>query len=272
MISKQLTRKDFLRIATKIGVFGTASYLAGAPLYEILNANAYQGYKKSDVSLLITNLTDEERKLIYALNTPQKVIEWMKKYLKYDYQYDKPDSQSTVRSFRRVLRDRKAHCLEGAIFAAAILREYNYPPLIICIEAKDDSDHNIFLYTMDGKIGSIAISRFPLLWDRPPIFSSVYELVESYYNCYLDDDGKKSMRGYSQILNLNKFLKQGINWVTGEQELREIEDSLWNLYYLKLFPKDKKEYYKFTKSYHYVKIDPKLVRAGDFELTPPLIR
>ena len=38
---------------------------------------------------------------------------------------------STAWSPRRVLRERTAHCLEGAIFAAVALRALGYPPLLL---------------------------------------------------------------------------------------------------------------------------------------------
>jgi len=41
----------------------------------------------------------------------------------------------TAWSPRKVLREKTAHCLEGAIFAAAALRVLGFPPLIIDLEA-----------------------------------------------------------------------------------------------------------------------------------------
>ncbi len=41
----------------------------------------------------------------------------------------------TAWSPRRVLRERTAHCLEGAIFAAAALRVLGFPPLLLDLEA-----------------------------------------------------------------------------------------------------------------------------------------
>ena len=42
---------------------------------------------------------------------------------------------------RRVLREGTAHCLEGALFAAAALRVLGHPPLILDFEAEHDTDH-----------------------------------------------------------------------------------------------------------------------------------
>ncbi|MGB8967650.1 MAG: hypothetical protein WCC16_02495, partial [Candidatus Sulfotelmatobacter sp.] len=47
----------------------------------------------------------------------------------------------TAWSPRRVLAEQTAHCLEGAIFAAAALRANGYPPLLLDFEADHDTDH-----------------------------------------------------------------------------------------------------------------------------------
>ena len=47
----------------------------------------------------------------------------------------------TAWSPRVVLRKRTAHCLEGAIFAAAALRVLGFPPLLLDLEADNDTDH-----------------------------------------------------------------------------------------------------------------------------------
>src|SRR5258708_14895576 len=42
---------------------------------------------------------------------------------------------------RRVLRDRRAHCFDGALLAAAALRRLGLPPLIVDLYAERDDDH-----------------------------------------------------------------------------------------------------------------------------------
>ena len=49
----------------------------------------------------------------------------------------------TAWSPRKVLSEKTAHCLEGAIFAAAALRVLGFPPLIFDMEADQDTDHVI---------------------------------------------------------------------------------------------------------------------------------
>src|SRR5258708_2423550 len=76
---------------------------------------------------------------------------------------------TTAWSPRRVLRERTAHCLEGAIFAAAALRAIGRPPLIIDLEGERDSDHVLAVYKERDHCGTVAISHFSGLGHRVPV-------------------------------------------------------------------------------------------------------
>src|SRR5437868_2189207 len=54
----------------------------------------------------------------------------------------------TAWSPRQVLRERTAHCLEGAIFGAAALRVLGFPPLLWDLEAVNDTDHVLAIFKM----------------------------------------------------------------------------------------------------------------------------
>jgi len=60
---------------------------------------------------------------------------------------------------RKVIEHRTAHCLEGAIFAAAALRYNGHPPLILDLEAKNDTDHVIAVLKENNWWGAIASSN-----------------------------------------------------------------------------------------------------------------
>jgi hypothetical protein len=70
---------------------------------------------------------------------------------------------STGWSPRRVLCERTAHCLEGAVFAAAALRVLGYPPLLLDLEAVQDS-----------------------LRYRAPVYRTIRELALSYFEGYVN--------------------------------------------------------------------------------------
>src|SRR5438874_9478048 len=76
----------------------------------------------------------------------------------------------TAWSPRRVLQERTAHCLEGAIFAAAALRVIGYPPLVIDLEAENDTDHVIAVYRLGDAWGAIAKSNYSGCRGRQPAY------------------------------------------------------------------------------------------------------
>jgi len=203
--------------------------------------------------------TREEKYLIASLNTPQKIAKYIHEELKYDNQDDYHEHLLLDRSFRRVVRDKKAHCLDGAIFSAAVMREHGHTPYIVCLDAFRDHSHNIMVYRdkNNGKIGSLALSRDQNLWERKPAYKNLYELILSYYHVYTEypenmDSIKSSemndvfftLRGYSQLIDLNDYLKKDIDWITGEKSLDIIENDFYNVTYKTIFPVGNSIYYK----------------------------
>jgi hypothetical protein len=93
----------------------------------------------------------------------------------------------TLRSFR--LRRGTAHCLEAALFAACVLEQHGYPPLVMTFESVDGLDHVIFIYRKRGRWGSVARSRDPGLHGRKPVFRSLRALTMSYFDAYIDPTG-----------------------------------------------------------------------------------
>ena len=116
---------------------------------------------------------------------------------------------------RRVLREGVAHCLEGAMLAAAAMRELGYPPLIVDLEGEQDTDHVIAVYRAGRYWGSIAKSHFNGLRDRPPIFRSLRELAISYFDDYFNLRRERSLRTYSQPVDLSRF--DHLSWTTSER-------------------------------------------------------
>src|SRR5512132_4599 len=66
----------------------------------------------------------------------------------------------TAWSPRKVLRERTAHCLEGAIFGAAALSVLGFPPLLLDMESvPDDTDHVVAVFRRSGRWGAVAKSN-----------------------------------------------------------------------------------------------------------------
>ena len=158
------------------------------------------------------DLARAEVALLRRLSTPDKV----QRYLD-DLTYNLEKGGDTVRSPRRVMRDRTAHCAEGAFFAAAAFRVNGRPPIIVDLEADNDDDHVLAVYRERGLWGSVATSKFSGLRFRAPVYRTIRELVMSYFEDYFNWDGDRTLRAYSRPLSLARFDR--INWMTAEEDL-----------------------------------------------------
>ena len=133
---------------------------------------------------------------------------------------------STAWSPRAVLRERTAHCLEGAVFAAAALRVLGHPPLLLDLEAVQDTDHVIAVFRLRGHWGAIAKSNFSGLRYREPVYRSVRELVMSYFEGYVNLRGERTLRAFSRPVNLGRFDRARPGWMVSGGDLWWIAEHL----------------------------------------------
>jgi hypothetical protein len=170
--------------------------------------------------MLPDGFSAREREILRRLTTPANI----QRFLDCEIGYNKEREGPTCRSPRRVLRDRVAQCLEGALFGAAALRVQGFAPLLLDLEAVRDDDHELAIYRVRGHWGAIAKSNFAGLRFREPVYRSLRELVMSYFEHYYNDSGEKTLRAYSRPVDLSRFDR--IGWMTAEQDLWEISDYL----------------------------------------------
>jgi len=140
----------------------------------------------------------------------------------------------TAWSPRRVLREGTAHCLEGAIFAAAALRVLGFPPLLLDLEAVQDTDHVIAVFRLRGCWGAIAKSNFSGLRYREPVYRSVRELVMSYFEVYINLRGERTLRAYSRPVNLAAFDRRRPGWMISTADLWWIPEHLLEIPHVRL--------------------------------------
>jgi hypothetical protein len=133
---------------------------------------------------------------------------------------------STAWSPRRVLAERTAHCLEGAIFAAAALRVLGFPPLLLDLEAVQDTDHVLAVWRERGGWGAIAKSNFSGLRFRAPVYRTLRELVMSYFEGYVNLRGERTLRAYSRPCSLARFDRTHPGWETGTHDLWFVAEHL----------------------------------------------
>ena len=171
----------------------------------------------SAIKLFNQSLTDPEKAIMAKLTDPNKIQLFLDEL---------PYSADTFyRCPLQVLQDKTAHCFDGALFAAAALRQIGYPPLILdMIPNQRDDDHLLALYKQDGHWGAIAKSNFVGLRFREPVYRNLRELVMSYFEQYYNVEREKTLRRYTVPLNLERFDK--FNWMTMPDHLEKIADKL----------------------------------------------
>lgn len=180
------------------------------------------------------NLSRSETKLFQRLNSPAKIQDFLNII---PFNFEKQGE--TCYSPRLVLKKKKAHCLEGAVLAAAILKFHRQRPLILDLRsADDDFDHVIALFGQGKYWGAISKTNHAVLRYREPVYQSVRELVMSYFHEYFLDDGRKTLRSYSQVVNLSRFDKQ--NWITADKEIWYIDEYLDDVKYYSILPRGHK--------------------------------
>ena len=162
--------------------------------------------------------TPRERQIIARLRSPLDVQRYLNRL---PYNTEPPPGRATLRSFRGVVRAGCAHCLEATIFAAAVLEQHGFPPLVLSFESIDHLDHVIFVYQQRGRWGSVARSRDPGLHGRKPVFATPRALALSYVDPYVDYTG--GVTGYA-VVDLR--ILGGYDWRLSARNVWKVEQLL----------------------------------------------
>lgn len=169
--------------------------------------------------------------MLARLDTPQKIQTFLDK-LPANFEID----GDTVLSPRRMLRDRVAHCAEGALFAAAALMFHGERAWLMDIRAlPSDQDHVITLFKQHGLWGAISKTNHAILRWRDPIYRSARELAMSFAHEYCLPGGKKSMLAFSRPFSLTRYAPK--RWVIADENLHWLMDDLDDSSHVLLAPK-----------------------------------
>ncbi|MEO5927483.1 MAG: hypothetical protein ABIO72_02155 [Patescibacteria group bacterium] len=161
-------------------------------------------------------LTRDELRNLRTLSSPKKIQDYLDA-IPYNFE---PDGD-TYLSPRRVMREKRAHCIEGAMLAALALRLQGERPLLLDLtSAEHDFDHVIALYKRYGCWGAVSKTNHAVLRYRDPVYRTLRELALSYFHEYTDDNGHKTLRSYSRPMDLARF--DHIGWATSEEDLWDI--------------------------------------------------
>jgi len=165
--------------------------------------------------------TPDELAFFTSLDTPARIQAYLD---------GMPYSEEEIyRCPRQVINDRKAHCFDGALFAAAALRFIGFPPLVLDMlpaPGRDD-DHMLALYKIDGHWGAIAKSNFVGLRYREPLYRTLRELVLTYFEDFYNTVREKTLREYTVPLNLQAY--DQFNWMASDASMMVIAHRLEKL-------------------------------------------
>jgi len=177
-------------------------------------------------------LSKEELAILKRLSTPNKIQDFLDTLA---FNYEK--NGETCMSPRSVLQNKKAHCLEGALFAATALWVNGSNPILMNLETLDiDDDHALALYKRNGHWGAISKTNHGVLRFRDPIYRTPRELALSYFHEYfMAGTGEKTLRGYSRPFSLKRFRTE---WVTSEENLWDIAHALDESTHFPIVPKN----------------------------------
>lgn len=189
-----------------------------------------------------------EHRILRRLTTPARI----QRFLDTEIGYNLEPRGHTCYSPRLVLREHVAHCMEGAMFAAAALREIGHPPLLVDLEAVRDTDHVIAVYRLAGYWGAVAKSDYSGLRSREPVYRSLREMVMSYFEHFFNPAGEKTLRAFSRPVNLRRFDR--IGWETREGDVWEIPNYLCDVSHTPLIDR--------AMERRMAKMDPRLYAAG----------
>lgn len=163
---------------------------------------------------LFDQLTKRERATVTALTSPTKIQSYLDQT---------PYSTEPIyRAPLTVLRQCRAHCFDGAMFAAMALARLGHPPRLVDMLPWDDDDHVIAIYKRGARYGSIAKSNFTGLRGREPVYRSLRELLMSYYEPFFNMARRRTLRGYTLPLSLLRFA----GWTHRDRAMHEIADAL----------------------------------------------
>ena len=164
----------------------------------------------------------KEFKVFAKLDSPHKVQDFLDK-LPINF-------EDVCRSPLMTLRQGTAHCMEGAMLAAAAFWYNGESPLLLDLRtAPGDEDHVVTLFSRPRRSGrgrywgAVSKTNHSVLRYRDPVYRDIRELAMSFFNEYFLEDGRKTLRGHSAPFDLRRY---GEGWLTTEEDMAFMEKDL----------------------------------------------
>ena len=167
-----------------------------------------------------TGLSANDFSALKSLDTPQKIQTFLNA-IPINHELE----GETILSVREVLRQRRAHCIEGAFLAACALWIHGDPPLLVHLDCDlSDYPHVIAVFRRKGCWGAISKTNGSPLRYRDPVYRTLRELAMSYFHEYFNRKYQKTLRSYSGTFDLRQV--DPALWVTSEDACEAIHDRL----------------------------------------------
>jgi hypothetical protein len=165
-------------------------------------------------------LSPGEFAVLRRLSSPERIQAWLNAT-----PINHEIGGETVLSVREVIRQRRAHCIEGAMFAACALWVHGDPPLVMHLDCHEsDYPHVIALFRRNGHWGAISKTNGAPLRYRDPIYRTLRELALTYFHEYSNKRGHKTLRSYSIPFDLRRV--DLAEWVTNGKSCWKTHDRL----------------------------------------------
>lgn len=165
-------------------------------------------------------LSPRERRVLDRLSTPRAIQDYLD-----TVPINFEETGETILSPQQVLRQKRAHCIEGALFAAASLAYHGRAPLLLDLQTMQmDDDHVVALYKQQGLWGAISKTNHYMLRWRDPVYRSVRELAMSFFHEYFLNSGMKTLLAYSRPFDLRRYAPE--RWVAVQEKLDWLAEDL----------------------------------------------
>lgn len=173
----------------------------------------------------------EEFRVLRKLDTPIKAQDFIEA-LPINFER----GGDTCRSPLMAIRAGKAHCMEGALLAAAAFWYHGGRPLLLDLKTgRGDESHVVALFKQNGRWGAVSKTNHAVLRYRDPVYRTPRELAMSYFHEYFLDNGRKTLRSHSAPFDL---LKYGGDWLTSGKNLWNLIDKVDLSPHFKIFPRN----------------------------------
>lgn len=162
------------------------------------------------------DLRPRERRILEELRgRPSAVQSWLDAL-----RLDMRNVGRTLRSFRGVVEQGSAHCIEGALAAAFALRRPS--AVLLDLRSEDLLDHVVLAWPGACGWGALGKSNVPGLQGRRAVYRSLRDLAWSYVDPYVDETGR--VKGYATLPIRRLALDP--DWGLAPRHLWPIEDAL----------------------------------------------